>query len=221
MAFGPRMKLEVGELTIELAPLTRDVMVEFVAGMQQASVTRYLAHHSAPTLEDELEWFDKTRADKRNLVWGIWVIDGDKRILIGNTVLMDITIAHIHQATSGSMIFRKEYWGRGIASHVHRARTWYAFEHLGLHRIKSAVIHGNVASFKALAKSGYGLVYVERNTAFIDGQLRHQDNLECINPTDKFWSEWWHGDRPPKRSLQSRTIAQDAMEWSKQHVELS
>jgi RimJ/RimL family protein N-acetyltransferase len=119
------------------------------------------------------------------------------------------------------MIFRKEYWGRGIASHVHKARTWYAFDHLGLHRIKSAVIHGNVASFKALTKSGYVLVHVERNTAFVDGQLRNQDNLECINPTDKFWSEWWHSDRPTKRSLQSRAITQDAMEWSKQHVELS
>lgn len=220
MAFGPVMRLTVGELNIELAPLAKEVMKEFVAGMQQAGVTKYLAQHVAPTLEDELEWFDKIRTDKQSLLWGIWVVDGDSRVLIGNTALNNITKSHIHQATSGSMIFRKEYWGKGIASHVHKARTWYAFQHLGLHRVMSAVIQGNVASRKALAKSGYELVYVERNTVFVDGALRHQDNLECLNPLDSFWTQWWHSNRPTKRSQVARRCTQEVMVWSQENVEL-
>ena len=83
MAFGPIMRFKVGELDIELAPLTRDSMSEFVnlsygGGMQRHQVTRYLGRHQAPTVEDEHEWFDKTRATKNNLVWGIWVIDGNE-----------------------------------------------------------------------------------------------------------------------------------------------
>lgn len=220
MAFGPRMRLTLSDLTIELSPLTKQSMGEFVEGMQQVKVTKYLARQFAPTLEDEHEWYDKVRADSSRLIWGIWLIDGTTRTLIGNTALFDITKQHIHQATSGSMIFRQDYWGRGIASAIHKARTWYAFEHMGLHRVMSAVIRGNVASRKALEKSGYELVYVERNTVFVDGALRHQDNLAVINPHDTFWTQWWPGDRPPKQSLEARKRTQDAVNWAKQHVEL-
>lgn len=223
MSFGPIMRFSVGELQIELAPLNKEVMSEFVnPGMQQASITRFLAHHDAPVLEGELEFYDKIRADQSTLMWGIWVIDGKKRTLIGNSVLEDININHakIHQATSGSMIFRKEYWGKGIASAAHKARTWYAFHELGMHRIMSAVIQGNGGSLKALMRSGYTLVYTERNTVFADGQVRHQDNLECLNPRDPFWTQWWHGDRPPAKSVAARRLTEEAMVWAEGHVEL-
>lgn len=221
MSFGPIMRFKVGELRIELEPLSKEVMSEFVSpGMQQAGVNRYLVHHAAYTKEDEEDWFDKTRADKSSLVWGIWVIEKDERKLIGNTALSEIHWTHVHQATSGSLIFRKEYWGKGIASAAHKARTWYAFQHMGLHRVKSAVMQGNVGSYKALAKSGYSLVYVERNEQFIDGKLHHLDNLECLNPLDPFWTQWWHGDRPTKRALEARKITEQALAWAQQNVEL-
>lgn len=221
MSFGPIMRLQVNGLQVELAPLTREAMSEFVKpGLQQASVSRYLSFHTAYTEQDELEWFDKTRADKSNLVWGIWVVEDGQRKVIGNTSLNDITRSHTHQATSGSQIFRTEYWGKGIAGAIHKARTWYAFQHMGLHRVKSAVIQGNVASRKALEKSGYSLVYVERNEQFVDGSLRGLDNLECLNPNEPFWSQWWHGDRPTKRSLDAKKVTIDALAWASKNVEL-
>jgi len=221
MAFGPRMQLDVGDLKIELAPLSQEVLSEFVSpGLQQASVTKYLNSTTAPVLEDEHEWFEKTRLAEDTITWGIYVRDGEKRLLIGNTSLTDITKGHTIQAVSGSMIFRKDYWGKGIASTIHKARTWYVFDQLGFTRVKSAVIHGNVASRKALEKSGYRLVYVERNTAFIDGQLRHQDNLECINPSQTAWSLWWGHDTPPTDAVDARNCTLDAMAWAKEHVTL-
>ena len=221
MSFGPIMRFAVGELKIELAPLTKESIGEFVKpGVQTASITRYLTMRRAPTIEDELEWYDKVRADKSKLSWGIWIIEGEKRTLIGESSLNHITEDHIRQATSGSLIFRKEYWGMGIASAAHKARTWYAFHELGLHRIMSAVIHGNGGSLKALQRSGYDLVYVERNTVFVDGQLRHQDNLECLNPNDPFWTQWWHGERPTKRAIAARQLTRASLDWAKEHVEL-
>lgn len=219
MAFGPIMRMKVGELTIELAPLEKSVMSEFVPGMQQHSVLKYLTR-DAQVIEDEEEWYDRVRTRKNGIVWGVWVIDGDTRTVIGTTAFHDIKRDVTYQATTGSMLFRKEYWGRGIASRIHMARTWYGFHHMGLDRIMSAVIQGNVASRRALEKSGYDLVYVERNTQFVDGHLHHQDNLECLNPEDPFWSNWWHGDRPTKRMIDARRRTRDAMEWAAQHVEL-
>ena len=228
MAFGPIMRLKAGELTIELAPLTKEVMGEFInlehgGGMQRLEVRRYTSSITAPVLEDEYDWFEKTRQSKDSIVWGIWVIEDDKRILIGNTSLFSFSEGHaklILQATSASMIFRKEYWGRGIASSIHKARTWFAFQHLGLHRVKSAVIQGNVGSLKALSRSGYSLVYVERNEQFVSGRLRHLDCLECLNPNEPFWGQWWHGDRPPRRALEARRCTQVALAWAEENVEL-
>ena len=228
MAFGPIMRLKAGELTIELAPLTKEVMGEFInlehgGGMQRLEVRRYTSSITAPVLEDEYDWFEKTRQSKDSIVWGIWVIEDDKRILIGNTSLFSFSEGHaklILQATSASMIFRKEYWGRGIASSIHKARTWFAFQHLGLHRVKSAVIQGNVGSLKALSRSGYSLVYVERNEQFVSGRLRHLDCLECLNPNEPFWGQWWHGDRPPRRAFEARRCTQVALAWAEENVEL-
>lgn len=220
MSFGPTMRLTVDKLTIELAAFDKASMAGFVEGMAQASVTRYLSRSTAPTIEDEHEWFDKVRADRTRLNWGIWVVDDNQRTLIGDTTLFDIQRKHIHQATSGSEIFRKEYWGRGIASAIHMARTWYAFQHMGLHRIMSAVVQGNHGSLKALEKSGYRLVYVERNTQFVDGQLRHQDNLAVLNPLPVFWDQWWHDDEPDAEAIAARAVTEHVMDWAEKHVEL-
>ena len=222
MSFGPIMQFKVGELQIELAPLTKEVMGEFVQpGLQQQSITRYLGMTTAPVLEDEHEWFEATRKAYDKLVWGIWVIEKEgSRLLIGNSSLFEIQRHHIHQATSGSMIFRKEYWGRGIASAAHKARTWYAFQHMGLHRIKSAVLRGNGGSSKALSRSGYSFVYTERNEKFVDGSLRHLDCFECINPLDPFWQQWWHGDRPTRSNIEARDKTREALNWAAQHVTL-
>lgn len=222
MSFGPIMRFAVRDLQIELAPLTRDTIGEFISpGMNQLSVSRFLGSHTAKTVEDEQEWFDKTRKDQTSIVWGIWLIEGESRKLIGNSALDGITTDHIRQATSGSLIFRKEYWGKGIASAAHKARTWYAFHELGLHRIMSAVIQGNHGSLKALQRSGYNLVYVERNTLYTDGRLYHQDNLECLNPNDPFWSQWWHGERPTQRAVEARKLTIEALVWAKENVELA
>ncbi len=230
MAFGPIMRFTVGELQIELAPMTKETISEFVSlahggGLQRRSITRYMGMDFAPTAEDEEEWFEKTRAAKDSLIWGIWIVDGESRTLIGNSALVDIDkdghSGLIRQATSGSLIFRPEFWGKGIASVAHKARTWYAFNELGLHRIKSAVIKQNIGSRTALERSGYTFVYTERNEQYAQGELQHMDCLECLNPLELFWSQWWHGDRPSKTSLAARRLTREVMDWADKNVELA
>ena len=228
MAFGPIMRFTVSGLSIELAPLTRDSMAEFVGidhggGMQRFGVTKYLGRSFAPVLEDEHEWFEKSRKSS-DVLWGIWLVKDGRRTLIGNSGLTGIGeqghAGFIRQATSGSMIFRPEYWSKGIASAAHKARTAYAFNQLGLHRIKSAVLHGNGGSVKALERSGYAYVYTERNEMFIDGALRHMDNFECLNPLPMFWEQWWGSETPPASAVEARERTIQALAWAKENVDL-
>lgn len=229
MAFGPIMRFTVQDMQIELAPLTKEAMSEFInldhgGGMQRNSINRYMGRLNAPTQEDEEQWFDRVREEKDSLIWGIWLVEDQKRTLIGNSSLDKIGseghASFIRQATSGSMIFRSDFWGKGIASAAHKARTWYAFQYLGLHRIKSAVIQANGGSRKALERTGYLFVYTERNELYNDGCLHHMDCLECLNPLDLFWSQWWHGDRPSQAARVARKATREAMTWADQNVEL-
>ena len=221
MAFGLIMRLQLENLTVELAPFNREEVATFVEGMSRHSVTRYLATRTAQTKELEEEWYDKMIHDKYSVVWGIWITEAGERKLIGGSSLDSLELnSHIRQATSGSMIFDQAYWGRGIASACHKARTLYAFEQLGLHRIKSAVDHPNAGSRKALERSGYTLVYTERNKAFVDGKLVHQDCLECLNPADWAWHLWWGNDRPPRKNFEARKRTEEALAWARANVTL-
>jgi RimJ/RimL family protein N-acetyltransferase len=220
MAFGPMMKLTTDTgLELEMAPFTRDEVILFADGFSRLSITQFLSHTTAQTEETEQAWYDGMIKDSSRLVWGIWVV-GKERKLIGNFALTDIDRHVLAQATNGIMIFDKSFWGKGIASAVHRASLRYAFKELGLVRVKSAVLHGNGASLHAMEKSGFTIVYTERNTYFRGGKLRHQDNLECLNPDDWAWRLWWGDDRPTRKSVEARAKTLVALEWAEKNVEL-
>lgn len=231
MSFGPIMRFTVPKsgLKIELAPLTSESVQENISyehggGMQRHSVTRYLGMNTVPTAEDEQEWFDMVRKDPNKLAWGIWMLEADRRMLIGVSSLDHIGqsghVKFIRQATSGSQVFRPEYWGKGIVSAAHKARAWYAFNQLGLCRINSAVIQDNVGSAKALGRSGYTYTHTDRNEQFSDGKLHHIDYFECLNPLDQFWSIWWGDDEPTTESVAARKLTQRAMAWADKNVDL-
>ncbi len=221
MAFGPVMKITTSELNLELAPFTREEALVFLNGFEKHSVTQYLSAGIAQTKETEEEWYDKMVRDKLSRVWGIWVTEKGEHKLIGSSSLNDLILTkHIRQATSGSLIIDQAYWGKGIASACHKARALFAFEQLGLHRIMSAVLQPNVGSRKALERCGYAFVYTERNEEFINGGFVHKDCLECLNPTDWSWRQWWGDDRPPRKNIEARRRTEEALEWARAHVEL-
>ena len=227
MAFGPIMKFQVDGLQVELAPLTKEVMGEFTSdkyggGLQRLEVHRYLGRGAAPVLEDEIDWFESARAEKTSFIWGIWVVEDKSRTLIGNTSIFKIgpvgAAEFIRQGVTGSLIFNTDYWGRGIASAAHKARTWFAFKQLGLHRLTSDVLQENIGSRKALDRSGYTQVSVVRNEAYANGKLLHLDRLECLNPQDLLWNQWWHDDTPAKEAVAARARTIEVLKWADENV---
>lgn len=227
MAFGPIMKLQTSSgLPIELAPFEREDVKQMVNGLQQDSVLRYMGMSMmAQTEGTELEWYDGAVKRTNEVMWGIWVIDGSAKKLIGSTAIKAIgphvpSQPNITQGTTGVMIVDRTYWGKGIASAIHKARTYFAFEQMAIIRLKSAVAQENQGSRAALNRSGYFYVYTERNYQFVDGHYVHEDNLECLNPNDWAWRLWWGDDRPTRKAVEAREVTRQALDWAKQNVQL-
>lgn len=214
------MSFEVDELRIELAPLKAKDMLQFVknGGLQSLTVTKYLGMSMAPVLEDEYEWFAKARSDETTVSWGIYLVDGKQRKLIGNTGLSSINRDVMSYAVSGFLIFRPEYWGKGIASACHKARTYYACTQLGVHQIRSAVFDGNTGSRIALERVGYVPIFHERNRGFVDGEYIGATSFSLINPLEISWNHWWHGDEPSPEFIAARERTLEALEWGKKHI---
>lgn len=221
---GQPMRVRVSQsLTVDLAPFTKDQAQQLIAGdggIQLHSVTRYMSTRQAFTAEDEASWYDTIRQRKDGITWGIWVMEGDERRLIGNSSFINIKEFPIRQATTASSIIDKSYWGRGIASAIHRARTWYGFSQLDLDRIDSEVVQANIGSRRALEKSGYYVTHTERNRHFADSKLHHIDTLECLSPREDKWSRWWGEDTPSTEATAARIVTSKALQWAEQNVTL-
>ena len=227
MSFGPIMKFKTATgIHVELAPFERDEVTQLTRGQQQLGVLRYMGMaNMAQTDGLEQDWYDKAAKKAKDVLWGIWVVEGKNRKLIGATSINEIgphvaSQPNITQGTTGISIADTRYWGRGVASAAHKARTYFAFQQLGIIRLKSAVAQTNRASRIALERSGYSYVYTERNFQFVDGCYVHEDNLECLNPDDWAWRLWWGDDRPTRKAIEAREHTRQALAWVQQNVEL-
>lgn len=58
-------------------------------------------------------------------------------------------------ATTGTLLGRKDLWGKGYGSEAATLRNRYAFEVLGLRLLVSGVMADNTGSLRMLAKAGY------------------------------------------------------------------
>lgn len=220
---GQPMRVKVSQsLTVDLAPFTKDDVQSLIkdGGIQLHSVTRYTNTRQAFTIEDEQDWYDSVRSRKNGINWGIWITEKDEPRLIGSSSLHGIEEFPFRQATTGSSIVDKAYWGKGIASAIHKARTWYAFTQLDFAKLNSEVVQANIGSRKALEKSGYFHSHVLRNAHFVDGEYHHLDVIECLNPEESRWLRWWGRDEPSPEAVAARAVTRDALRWAEENVKL-
>ncbi len=215
--FAPRYKVQVGELIIEMGPPSdKSEVEEFAHLMSNPRVSRYLGRQSGFVPEDEQDWYDKIRADG-NVTWLLFDVSGKERVLLGSSNYHFFD-APLRSAVSGFLIARPEYWGRGIAGHTHRVRTWHAFARDAVVCLRSGVFEPNAGSCRALESVGYVVVGKERNQGLDDGRFISRLNLECINPDPLMWDLWWHDDPVSDGFHEARARSVAALQWARQHV---
>jgi RimJ/RimL family protein N-acetyltransferase len=178
MSFGKIMIVKIGKFVVTLKPFTKEEISshEVIGGMSDHEVTQHTLQQISPTIESQGEWYEKIRTDKNVVCWGIYV-DG---------TLCGVTTIHIdepfHKGGTGIIIFRKDFWRKGIASTAHIARTWYAVKHLDLKIIITQIHEPNEGSLRALMSVGYAPIGHMYYTEFRNGEYVNRVLLQWVNP---------------------------------------
>ncbi len=219
---GPIMELTTKTgLNLRMGPISKDDLSSFVGphAMHSLQASRYLGRIAAPSIEDEEEWYEKMRTDGSSMSWGLFAGESDGHKLIGGTSLNRIQNNQMfRRATSGILIFDQDYWGKGIATATHAARTYFAFRELGLGVIYSKVFHTNEPSRKAIESVGYVLTGTNRCQGMHRGEWLHANDFELINPDDWAWNAWWSGDQPTEDFLEARERTLRRLEWAEDNI---
>ncbi|MBV9599597.1 MAG: GNAT family N-acetyltransferase [Chloroflexi bacterium] len=147
--------------TVTLAPIKPEHLEHYVDWFADSLVTRFLNHVQAFTLQQEHEWLDRVSRSETEVAWGIFV-EGRH---IGGAAVSQIDWRS-RRGMTGIFIGDRNWWGRGVATEAMTLRTRYAFEELGLEKLITQVVEGNVASRRALEKVGYATVGVYRHHEF-------------------------------------------------------
>ncbi len=219
MAYGPRMQFMVGEHTVLMRPYREEEAERLLVGMQSWDVIKTLGLYSGQTLQDEAEFLERCRTNKDNIVWAITIVTEDvpDGLPIGTSGL-DL-LPGKGAGVSGSVIYDRSWWRKGIATHTHKARTFFAFEKLGLLELRSAYMQGNIASARALRSSGYEETGgFELRGKCIDGVWQPVIHLLNVNPSEGAWSYAWGGMEPPPHLHAGRKRCMDALTWAREHI---
>jgi RimJ/RimL family protein N-acetyltransferase len=215
--YGHRMLLRAGDLDLVMRPYRPDEAKFAVAGFETYEVMKYLFPlRSAQTLPDEEVFLERIRNDQDQFLWAICVVRDGEEIPIGST---SIRIDGM-RGLSGIVIYDKSWWGRGIASATHLARTLYAFDVCDLVAIDSKVISDNAGSLRALESVGYCRTGTDYHVKMAAGRVRHAIRLTLVNPSDRAWNYFWGDSDIPTEFLEARSVARAALGRARRIVTL-
>ncbi len=139
-----------GKKTV-LRPFSQTDREELVRGFNDPEVGQFTMR-LRPTLDsEEEEWITGLSKRKDDVVLAM---EAEGGILIGSIGLHGISWRD-GTATTGTVIIRKDYWGRGYGSDAKMALLAYAFLELNLRKINSRVYAFNERSLAYSRKCGY------------------------------------------------------------------
>jgi len=176
--FGMNMIVSYDGFSVSLRPLSAADLPNLVKHFNSMKVHMYTMGLFAQTLENEEDWYNKNRTDPTSCLWAIVPEGTDSPV--GITGLHNIDVNG--SCTSGIIIWDTSWWGKGVATRSHLARTLFAADYLGRSTIKSAARIANKGSYRALLRLGYNKVGIEPRTFLRAGKYLDTQIFCWINP---------------------------------------
>jgi RimJ/RimL family protein N-acetyltransferase len=149
---------------VRLRPLAENDLPLRVKWYNDPDVRRTLTVTEMFELDKTRQWFKAIQNNDSRVDFFIETPDGRP---MGVTGLLHIDRFH-KTAECFCVIGEKEYWGGGLGTEIHSVLIAWAFDHLGLEKIRADIRTNNPAIYKVVQKLGFQ----------IEGTLRREMVLE-------------------------------------------
>jgi RimJ/RimL family protein N-acetyltransferase len=212
--FGLNIRVSLKGFTVSLRPLSKADLPTIVANFNSLKIHMYTKGLFAQTLENEEEWYEQNRKDRNSCLWGIVPEGGSEAI--GITGLHNINNVH-GTCVSGTIIWDISWWGKGVTTRAHLARTLFAAAYLRMMTIKSAARLDNPASVRALTRAGYNKIGIEPVTTFRNSRYLSTQLFTWINPD---MVSVLYPEGLPKRYKKGVQLAEEALALAREVVSL-
>lgn len=151
---------------IVLRPLAKSDLENRVYWFNDPQVRQTLVVTELFELEKTIRWFEKMQSDKTRTEFAIEAYDGT---VIGVTGLLGIEKEH-GVAECYCVIGNKDYWGKKLGTEIHSVLIQWAFEKLGLYKIRADIRTNNPAIFRVVEKLGFKIEGTLRKEKVVDSQ---------------------------------------------------
>jgi len=157
-----------------------DLTEKYYEWMNNPYINRYMETWHFPHTRENIRNYIKAHTDDRDEPFFAIILknqiisfgDDDYKsgdIHIGNIKLGKINWIHRH-ADISLFVGDKKQWGKGYGTEAIKLITEYAFNKLGLHKVKSGIYRENLGSFKAFEKAGFNLEAILPSHVFLEGK---------------------------------------------------
>lgn len=167
---------------VDLRPIERADLPIIQRGINNPDIWQFLNSGLPKSLADEEKWLEGLVSKPNDIILAIVTKQGQ---LIGMTGLHHISWQHGH-ATAGAFIGDHAFHGRGYGTDSLMTMLEYAFNTLGLRKVKSEVIGFNKRSLAHALKCGFRQIGRMRQHFFRRG--RHWDMIMI----EVFRPQWQH-----------------------------
>lgn len=171
-----------------LRPLERADAPTLRRWMNDPEVTEFLMRVFPLMEKEEDEWIDSLSGSINDFAFGI--VERTSGKMIGTIGLHGVNWIH-RNATTGTAIGEKEYWGKGYGTEAKMLLLDFAFNTLDLYAVLSYVMAHNDRSISYAKKCGY------EEVGRIPLWLRRQNGERCDNvllvTTQERWRPLWEG----------------------------
>ncbi len=197
MEFGsvttPQPVINVRGDQVALGPLRRDLIPLYHAWISNLETTAYLSEAgTAPTLDEEIAWFDRVNREAGTQNFTIYAIEGWTPI--GTINLHQISQRH-RKANMGIMIGEPSYRGKGLGTEAVELVLDYGFTALGLHSIWLTTYEFNLAGQRAYLKAGFREVGRRRSCRWHLGRYWDEIHMDILE--DEFTASRLRKILPP------------------------
>lgn len=145
-----------------------DVNEQYYSWLNDPKINQYLETRFIPQSLDGIRNFVRNKSGSNDEpFFAICLLENGQHI--GNIKLGPINWIH-RRADISFFIGVKDLWGQGFAAEAISLVSFYAFNIIGLNKLKAGAYADNLASIKALEKSGFEQEGYFKGEAFCEGR---------------------------------------------------